>query len=237
MGTSRVLLRSTGIFLGQAVFLAVILAMLAITMLSGCAQIPGITYSIDEQFALSRARAVELNDQLQFSFRLDPASVSFGQDVFFVATFTNTTDHPIVFREPGQNDVFAFEDFDTLLLFDVEPISKDLSLSFPGQGGFVDRIAEPVTLGEFVELPAHMSREIRLQLPHEAQVKHAPANVFAMFSAEYFPLPVGQYQVQMTYINDVIGNETRISNEFGFVDLHAWVGRKASSLVLLTVTP
>lgn len=236
MGTSRASLRSTGIFLGQAVFLAVILAMLAITMLSGCAQIPGITYSIDEQFALSRARAVELNDQLQFSFRLDPASVSVGQDIFFVATFTNTTDHPIVFREPGQNGVFAFEDFDTLLLFAVEPISKDLSLLFPGQG-LVDRIPRQPTLGEFVELPAHMSREIRLQLPHEAQVKYAPANVFAMFSAEYVPLPVGQYQVQMTYINDVIGNETRISNEFGFVDLHAWVGRKASSLVLLTVTP
>jgi len=234
MGTSRVLLRSTGIFLGQAVFLAVILAMLA--MLSGCAQIPGITYSIDEQFALSRARAVELNDQLQFSFRLDPASVSVGQDIFLGATFTNTTDHPIVFREPEQNGVFAFEDFDTLLLFAVEPISKDLSLLFPGQG-LVDRIVRQPTLGEFVELPAHMSREIRLQLPHEAQVKHAPANVFAMFSAEYVPLPVGQYQVQMTYINDVIGNETRISNEFVFVDLHAWVGRKASSLVLLTVTP
>lgn len=206
-------------------------------MLSGCARIPGISYSIDDQFALARARAVEMTDQLQFSFRLDPATVSVGQDIFFVAAFTNTTDHSIVFRELAQNDVWAFEDFNTLLLFDVEPISKDLELAFPGQGGFVDRFARPVTLDEFVELPAHTSREIRLQLPHEAQVKYAPPNVFAVFSEEYYPLPVGQYQVQLTYINDVIGSETRIANESGFVDLHAWVGRKASSLVLLTVTP
>ena len=214
-----------------------LLAMLTLVLCSGCGQSLVTTYSIDEQFALSRARLAEMANKLQFSFKLDPDSAPIGQEIFFVATFTNTTDQSLVFRESKQDGVFAKEDYNTTLLFSVEPISKDLSLSFPGQGGFVDRFAQPVTLGEFVELPAHTSREIRLQLPHEAQVKHAPANVFAVFSAEYFPLPIGQYRVQMTYINDVIGYKIEAGKELRYVDLNAWVGKVEANPVVLTITP
>jgi hypothetical protein len=237
METPRTMLRSKGIIFGQGVFLTVGLMILAIAILSGCSQIPGVTYSVEDQFTLARARAPQLTEQLQFSIRLDPDSVSVGQDIFFVATFTNTTDDSFVFREPEQNDVWAFEDFDTLLLFAVEPISGDLELAFPGQSGFVSRIARPVMPDEFMELPAHASREIRLQLPHEAQLKHAPPNVFGMYSAEGFPLPVGQYQVQITYINEIIGYEVKLLSDYGFVDLNAWVGRTTSNPVPLTVTP
>lgn len=237
METSRAVLRSKSIAFCQTVFLTVGLVMLAIVVLSGCSQIPGITYSVEDQFMLARARAPQLTEQLQFSIRLDPDSVPVGQDIFFVATFTNTTNHPIVFREPGQNDVCVFEDFDTLLLFAVEPVSKDLSLSFPGEGALVQRLYGPVTRDEFVELPAYTSRNSRLQLPHEAQIKHAPLDVFAVFSEKYYPLPAGPYQVQLTYINEVIGNKVKLPNDFGYMDLNAWVGRIKAKPVLLTVTP
>jgi hypothetical protein len=78
------------------------LVILATSILLGCSQIPGITYSVEDQFPLARARAVEMTKQLQFSFKLDPENVAVGGTIFFTATFTNTTDHSIVLREPKQ---------------------------------------------------------------------------------------------------------------------------------------
>jgi hypothetical protein len=235
MTSLRVASSSKVIFFAQALFLTVLVT-LAMLILSSCGQIPGITYSVEDQFALARARAPELASQLQFSFRLDPESVPVEQDISFVATFTNTTDHPIIFREPKQNNVMAQEYFETLLLFSVEPTNENISILFPEQG-LIQMINKPVAFGEFVTLPAHTSREIRLMLPRKVQIKNAPPNVFAIYSAEYFSLPVGQYHVQITYINDVIGNEVKIPHDIAFVDLHAWVGRIESSPVLLTITP
>lgn len=69
-------------------------------------------------------------DQLQFSFRLDPEEVPIGQEIFFVVTLTNTTDLPIVFREPKQSGVHERESYDKTLLFSVEPISGELEIAY-----------------------------------------------------------------------------------------------------------
>ncbi len=227
------MLGTKGIAFVQVLCLAT-LVILATSVLLGCSQIPGITYSVEDQFALSRARAVEIIDQLQFSFKLDPENVAVGQDIFFTATFTNTTEHSMVFREPKQYGVFEIEFYDTTLLFSVKPISEDVLIEYPLQIGFVDMLFRTVLPEDFVALPPHSSREIRLGLPHLVRVRDASA---LMWPAEYLPLPVGQYQVQLTYISDVIGYEVKLPNDFGYVDLNAWVGRIASDPVLLTVTP
>jgi hypothetical protein len=177
---------------------------------------------VEDQFPLARARAVEMTEQLQFSFKLDLEDVVVGQAIFFTATFTNTTDHSIVLREPKQYGVYEFEFYDTTLLFSVKPIGEDISIEYPGQGGFMNMLNRKVLLEDFVELP------------HLVSVKDAST---LMWSAEYLPLPVGQYQVQLTYISEVIGYEVRLPNDLGFVDLNSWVGRIAPDPVLLTVTP
>jgi hypothetical protein len=116
----------------------------------------------------------------------------------------------------------------------VKPISKDISIECPGQGSFVSMLIRTVLSEDFVALPPHTSREIRLELPHLVRVKDASA---FMWPAEYEPLPVGQYQVQLTYVSDVIGFEVELPNDFGYVDLNPWVGRIESDPVLLTITP
>lgn len=83
----------------------ILLAPLMLVLCSGCSQSPAGTYSTDEAIALRRTRSTEMADQLQFSFRLDPEEVPIGQEIFFVVTLTNTTDLPIVFREPKQSGV------------------------------------------------------------------------------------------------------------------------------------
>ena len=87
---------------------------------------------------------------------------------------------------------------------------------------------------DFIALPPHTSREIRSELPHLVLVKDASA---FMRPAEYEPLPIGQYQVQLTYVSDVIGFEVELPNDFGYVDLNPWVGRIESDPILLTVIP
>jgi len=210
------------------------LAILATSVLLSCSQVPGITYSVEDQFALSRARAVELTDQLQFSFKLDSENVAAGQDIFFTATFTNTTDHSIAFREPKQYGVFEIEFYDTTLLFSMKPISEDILIEYPLEVGFVYMLSRQVLLEDFVALPPHSSREIRLELPHMVKVNDSSETVWP---AEFSSLPVAQYQVQMTYMNDAIGYEVELLNDFGYVDLNAWVGSIASDPVLLTITP
>jgi hypothetical protein len=212
----------------------VLLVMFILTVCSGCEQSPTETYSIDEAWALSRTRSAEMVDQLQFSFRLDPANVSIGKDIFFVATLTNTTDLPIVFREPRQNGVLEIEYYDKTLLFSVEPVDKRLSIAYPAETGLVDMIPERIARDAFLTLPPHSSREIRLQLPHMVRIKDASATVF---SEEYFPLPIGRYRVQMTYYNDVIGDEMQLGRDRRYVDLKAWVGKIEGEPAVLTITP
>ncbi len=204
-----------------------LLAILTLALCSGCA------YSIDDQFALSRARTAEMADQLQFSFKLDPESVPIGQDIFFVATLTNTTDQPIVFREPRQNGVLEQESYDNTLLFSVEPISEGLTIRYPLEQAIVDLIPHAILQDEFVSLPPHSSREVRLELPHLVRTMYFPATIF---SEEYSPLPVGQYRVHMTYYNDNIGYQIEVGNERRYVDLNAWVGKIEANPVVLTIT-
>jgi hypothetical protein len=215
------------------VVLLTILATPAVTLLMGCQEDPGITtYSVEEQYALSESRSVEMVDQIQFSFRLDPASVSTGRDIFFVATFANTTDYPLIFREPRQYSLMPQDHPGITLLFSVEPINKEVSIQFLGQG-LVEMLVDPQA-DEFVTLPPQGSREIRLQLPHMVRKRDSPT---ALFPSEYSPLPVGQYLVQLTYLNDVIGPELEMSQGYQYVDLNTWVGKKTSDPVILTVTP
>src|SRR3974377_15250 len=86
-----------------------LLALLILALCSGCSQSLAGTYSIDEVLALERTRTAEMANQLRFSYRLDPANVPIGHEIFFVVTLTNTTDLPIVFREPRQNGVLEKE--------------------------------------------------------------------------------------------------------------------------------
>ncbi len=102
-----------------------VLAMVGLFLYSGCKTMLETTYSIEEQYNLSATRSVEMSNQVEFSFRLTPDHVPFGQDIFFVAIFTNTTDHPIVFREPRQQGVVEGEYPDTTLLFSVKSINGD----------------------------------------------------------------------------------------------------------------
>lgn len=211
-----------------------LLTILILALCSGCGQSLMTTYSTDEAIALWRAREAKMADHLQFSFRLDPENVPIGHEIFFVVTLTNTTDLPIVFREPRQNGVLAIENYDKTLLFSVEPISEGLSIAYPGETGFVQLLPDAIQSDMFATLPPHGSREFRLQLPHMARTKVHPATVF---SEELFPLPIGRYRVQMTYYNDVIGYQINVGEERRYVDLNAWVGKIEGEPAVLTITP
>ena len=211
-----------------------LLTLLILALCSGCSQSPAGTYSIDEAWALERTRTAEMADQLQFSFKLDPENVPIGQEVFFVATLTNTTDLPIVFREPRQRGVLEMEAYDRTLLFSVKPISGGLDIAYPANLAIVDIIPEEIQSDMFMTLPPHSSREFRLQLPHIVQTKVPSATVF---SEESVPLPVGRYRVQMTYYNDVIGYDIKGVKNADVVDLNAWVGKIEGEPEVLTITP
>jgi hypothetical protein len=210
-----------------------LLALLILALCSGCRQSPAGTYSIDEAWDLAPTRTAEMAGQLQFSYRLDPANVPSGHEIFFVVTLTNTTDLPIIFREPRQNGVLEIEQYDKMLLFSVRPISDGLSIAYPLEGP-VQLVPEAIQHDMFTTLPPHSSREFRLQLPHMVRTKVPPATVF---SEEYFPLPSGRYYVQMTYYNDVIGYQMKMDNQQRYVDLNAWVGKIEGEPEVLTITP
>ncbi len=210
-----------------------LLTLLILALCSGCSQSPAGTYSIDEAWALERTRAAEMADQLRFSYRLDPANVPIGHEIFFVVTLTNTTDLPIVFWEPRQTGVLEIEQYDKMLLFSVRPISDGLSIAYPLEGP-VDLVPEAIQRDMFTTLSPHSSREFRLQLPHMVRIKVRPATVF---SEELFPLPIGRYRVQMTYYNDVIGYQINVGKERRYVDLNAWVGKIEGEPAVLTITP
>ena len=210
-----------------------LLVLLALALCSGCGQSPAATYSTDEAIALWHTRSTEMANQLKFSFRLDPATVPIGQEIFFVATLTNTTDLPIVFREPRQNGVLELVSYDKTLLFSVEPISEGLSIAYPGETGFVQLLSEAIQSDMFATLPPHGSREFRLQLPQMVFTKAPSATV----SSEKNFLPVGQYRVQMTYYNHAIGYDIKGVKNANVVDLNAWVGKVESEPTVLTITP
>ncbi len=211
-----------------------LLIIITLILDSGCGQSPAATYSTDEAIALWHTRSTEMANQLKFSFRLDPANVPVGQEIFFVATLTNTTDLPIVFREPRQNGVLEIVSYDKTLLFSVKPISEGLAIAYPGETGFVQLLSEAIQSDMFATLPPHGSREFRLQLPQMVLTKAPSATVF---SEEYFPLPVGQYRVQMTYYNDAIGYDIKGVKDADVVDLNAWVGKIEGEPAVLTITP
>ncbi len=210
-----------------------LLAVLLLALCSGCARAPAGIYYTDEAIALWRTRSTEMADQLQFSFRLDPENVPIGQKVFFVATLTNTTDLPIVFREPRQNGVLELVSYDKTLLFSVEPISNGLSIAYPGETGLVQLLSEAIQSDMFATLPPHGSREFRLQLPQMVFTK-APSTTV---SPEKYFLPVGQYRVQMTYYNHAIGYDIKGVKNANVVDLNAWVGKIEGEAEVLTITP
>gem|GEM_PF-5546861 len=211
----------------------ILLATFVLTLSSGCNQAPAGTYSLDEALALEPTRTAEMADHLQFSYRLDPANVPIGQEVFFVATLTNTTDLPIVFRGPTQRGVLEIEAPGKTLLFSVIPISGGLEIAYPDEGP-VQLVQEAIQSDMFATLPPHSSREYRLQLPHMVHTKVPPATVF---SEEYFPLPVGRYLVQMTYYNHDIGYDIKGVKNADVVDLNAWVGKIEGEPEVLTITP
>jgi hypothetical protein len=223
----------------SSVFLVVrprwsLLIVLILALCSGCSQSLARTYSVDEVLALMRTRTAEMANQIQFSYRLDPATVPNGHEIFFVVTLTNTTDLPLVFREPRQIGVLEEEAPGKMLLFSVTPISNDLSIAYPLETGFVEWAPVAIQRDMFTTLPPHSSREFRLQLPHMVRTKVPPATVF---SEEYFPLPSGRYRVQMTYYNHDIGYQMKVGNNQRYVDLNAWVGKIEGEPAVLTITP
>ena len=211
-----------------------LLTMLILVLCSGCSQSPAGTYSLDEVLALERTRTPEMADRLQFSYRLDPATVPIGHEIFFVVTLTNTTDLPLVFREPRQKGVLEIEYLGRMLLFSVKPLTDGLSIAYPLQAGAVELATDAIQRDMFTTLPPHGSREFRLQLPYMVRTKVPPATVF---SKEYFPLPSGKYRVQMTYYNYDIGYQINVGEERRYVDLKAWVGKIEGESTVLTITP
>ena len=203
--------------------------MVTLILGSSCSQPPVATYSIEEQYALSRTRAPNLQDQLKFSFQLERDQIPVGQDIFFVATFTNTLDRPLVFREPKQQGVMEEVYPDTALFFRVEPITASVLLKYPLHN-HPSRFYPKIEQGEFLTLSPHGSHKIRLQLPH--MLGDALGD-----PADLYPLPSGKYRVQMTYMNDAIGYEVEQNGETRYVDVNAWVGEvKATSPALFTIT-
>ncbi len=196
---------------------------------SSCTQSPAVTYSIDEQYDLSRARAPNMQDQLMFSFQLERDQILIGQDIFFVATFTNTLDQPLVFREPKQQGVMEEVYPDTTLFFRVETLVESVLYDYPLHN-HPSRILPKEEQGEFITLPRHSSRKIRLQLPHMlGDAIGGPG--------DQYPVPPGQYRVQMTYMNDSIGYQVKQNDQTRYVDLNAWVGEiTATNPVSFTIT-
>jgi len=202
-----------------------LLAVITLVLCSGCSQPSVMTYSIEEQYDLAFTRSDNMRNQLEFSFHLERDHVPVGQDIFFVATFTNTLDHPLVFKEPRQKGVMEQDYPDTTLLFSVEPIAAGISLRYPLDSYPYRLLLNHVARDEFVTLPSHGSREIRLQLPHMAGTLW-----------EQFPLPPGQYLVRMTYMNYYIGYLVDQNGEPRHADLNAWVGEVEADPVVLTIT-
>jgi hypothetical protein len=206
------------------------LTIFVLVLCSGCTQAPLRTYSIDEQYDLSHARSPNMQDQLKFSFQLERDQIPVGQDIFFVATFTNTLDQPLVFREPKQQGVMEEVYPDTTLFFRVETIAGSVLYDYPLHN-HPSRILPKEEQGEFITLPPHSSRKIRLQLPHMlGDAIQDPA--------DRHPLPPGQYRVQMTYMNDSIGYQVKQDGWTRYVDLNAWVGEvEAPGIALFIITP
>lgn len=198
---------------------------------SSCSQSPAVTYSINEQYDLAQTRMPNRQDQLQFSFQMERDQIPVGHDIFFTATYTNTLDQPVMFREPRQHGVMDAVYPDTTVLFSVEPITASVVLEFPLRN-HPSRVFYPaVERGEFTTLAPHDSRVIRLQLPHIL----GPA---IGYPEERYPLPPGKYRVRMTYMNNVIGYEVAQNGKTRYVDLDAWVGEiTATNPVSFTVTP
>lgn len=208
-------------------FLLIALAIFMLVLYPGCAS--GTTYSIEEERQLWATRSNQMSNQLKFSFSFTPDHVSVGQDIFFVAIFTNTTAQPLMFREPKGYGIMEATYPDTTLLFAVEPIQADIQFKYPlDTAPHYLRDLHPTERSEFVALPAHNKREIRLELRHL---------VFREGTQDLIPLPPGQYLVKMTYINYYIGYEVQRNRETRYVDLGAWVGQMESSAALLTITP
>ncbi len=201
---------------------------LMLTMLVGCELSSAGTHSIQEQNHLSATRSAQMRNQLAFSFKLTPDHVLFGQDILFVATFTNTTDQPLVFREPRQHGVIEAIYPETTLLFAVEPISASIPFQYPLVGGPDILVWPPVEHSEFIRLSPHEAYETRLMLPHLVFQNGETGNVIS--------LPPGQYLVHMTYTNDCIGYEVKRGEETRYIDVGAWVGKVKSNPVSLTVT-
>jgi hypothetical protein len=65
------------------------LMLITLLVLSSCRREK--IYSSDEQYHLMGTRVPLMSSDLEFSFRLTPAQVPVGQEISFVATFTNTT--------------------------------------------------------------------------------------------------------------------------------------------------
>ena len=205
------------------------LLILIFTAYSGCRPSLERTYSVEEHYDLSATRSVHMNNQLQFSFRLIPDHVPIGQDIFFVATFTNTTDRPIIFREPQQQGVVETNYPETTLLFVVEPVKVDTPFNYPFESA-PDKIVWPsVERDEFVTLPPHGIRETRVKLPRLVFRNGKIGDVIT--------LPPGQYLVHMTYTNDYIGYEVKRGEETRYIDVGAWVGKVESSVAPLAITP
>lgn len=202
-------------------------AMVCALILSGCMLFSSPIYSTDEQFGLYATRSAQMRNQLEFTFKFMPDSVPVEHDIFFVATFTNTTDHPIVFRKPEQSGVSAM--FGATLLFAVEPISVTIPFEYPREVIWEPLgLLVPIKPDEFVTLPSLGRQDVRLQLPH-----------FVFQNADntdVIPLPIGQYFVRMTYHNFYIGYDV---GQYGerHVDLRAWVGSIESPPASLTITP
>jgi len=205
-----------------------VLGALMLVVSSSCDQPPVRTYSMEEQFTLFDSRSIEMIGQLEFSFKLEKESIPIGQDIFFIATFTNTLASPIVFRAPRQYGVMEELYPDTTLLFTVKPISEGISFRYP-LDVHPSRLSRPVTRDEFVTLEPQSSREIRLQLPHMVSKSYS--------FTQPFPLPIGQYRVYMTYINNFIGYAMKVGEDPQFIDLNPWLGEIEAPPVLLTITP
>ncbi len=207
-----------------------LLAIFLLAVSVGCRSSSAGVYSIQEQYALSATRSSQMSNQLEFSLRLTSDKVPFEQDIQFVATFTNTTEHPIVFREPRQQGVIEISDVDTTLLFAVEPISVNISFQYPRYAYSPDILVwPPVKQDEFITLLPHGARETRLKLPRLVLRNGEMGKATS--------LPVGQYLVHMTYNNSYIGYEIQRDEEKLFVDVGAWVGQVKSNTVVLTITP
>jgi hypothetical protein len=202
------------------------LTLLGVVVNPSC--IPRASYSNDEQFDLLDIRVPRMENKLEFSFRLTPDRVPVGQDIFFVAVFTNTTNQPLVLREPRQHGVLEMIDPGTTLLFDVETISTSVPFSYPLDGNPLLLVYTPIERDEFVTLPPHGTHEVCLKLPNLVIPKGTDYAIF---------LPLGQYLVRMTYYSNYIGYKVDQKEGYRYTDLGAWVGEIEADPVPLTITP